>query len=144
MKEIKFFGLFFILFSFQILSAQEVTDYDLKNFAKSYIEMTKTNLKAQKEMAEMIEKEDLDLEVYHAIDESKNSDYEPDVSEDEYAKYKILQPKISKIQKELEEDVEKIFLKNDLTKQKYAAISERVKQDYLLQAKLEKILERMR
>lgn len=133
-----------MMIAFSGLNAQEVTDYDLSNFAKSYVEMMKLNSKAQKDMAHQIEKEGLSLDVYHAIDESKDTDLEPDVDEEEFTKYDKVQPKIQKIQAELERDVEKIFAKHDLDKQKYAAISERVKQDYLLQAKLERILERLR
>lgn len=133
-----------ILFVFSGLNAQEVTDYDLSNFAKSYVEMMKLNSKAQKDMAHQIEKEGLSLDIYHAIDESKDTELEPDVDEEEFTKYNKVQPKIQKIQVELEKDVEKVFAKNDLNKQKYAAISERVKQDYLLRAKLERILERLR
>ncbi|MFA7616039.1 MAG: DUF4168 domain-containing protein [Moheibacter sp.] len=141
MKRIGFLIAFFV---FAGANAQEVTDYDLNNFAKAYVQMVKINTKAQNEMAKLIEKEGLDLNVYHAIDESKNSEFEPDVPEEDFKKYDKLQPKIKKIQSELEEDVEKAFEKNDLTKQKYRAISERVKQDYLLQAKLQKILENIR
>ncbi|MGB3454333.1 MAG: DUF4168 domain-containing protein [Moheibacter sp.] len=141
MKRIGFLIAFFV---FAGANAQEVTDYDLNNFAKAYVQMVKLNTKAQNEMAKLIEKEGLDLDVYHAIDESKNSEFEPDVPEEDFDKYDKLQPKIKKIQNELEEDVEKVFEKNDLTKQKYRAISERVKQDYLLQAKLQKILENIR
>lgn len=144
MKKLKFFGCFLILFVFSGLNAQEVTDYDLSNFAKSYVEMMKLNSKAQKDMAHQIEKEGLSLDIYHAIDESKDTELEPDVDEEEFTKYNKVQPKIQKIQVELEKDVEKVFAKNDLNKQKYAAISERVKQDYLLRAKLERILERLR
>lgn len=144
MKKIKLFGLILSVFAFSGLNAQEVTDYDLMNFAKSYVEMMKLNARAQKEMAQLIEKEGLSLEIYHAIDESKDTDLEPDVADEEFTKYDKVQPKIEKIQADLEKDVEKVFSKNDLSKQKYAAISERVKQDYILQAKLEKILERLR
>lgn len=140
----KFFGFLFTFLIISNINAQEVTDYDLNNFAKAYIQMTKLNTKAQNEMAALIQKEDLDLEVYHAIDESKNTDYEPDVDDQDFEKYNRVQPKIKKIQSQLEADVEKEFAKHDLTKQKYKAISERVKGDYLLQAKLEKILERLR
>lgn len=144
MKAIKFFGILFMVFPFLTVNAQEVTDYDLQNFAKSYVEMTRLNTKAQKEMTKLIEKEGLDLDIYHAIDESKDSEYEPDVDDVDFEKYDKLQPQINVLQEQLEKDVENIFRKNDLTKQKYKAISERVKQDYLLQAKLEKILERIR
>ncbi|MBW7871349.1 MAG: DUF4168 domain-containing protein [Flavobacteriia bacterium] len=141
MKRIGFLIAFFV---FAGANAQEVTDYDLNNFAKAYVQMVKLNTKAQNEMAKLIEKEGLDLDTYHAIDESRDSEFEPDVPEEDFVKYDKLQPKIKKIQSELEEDVEKVFEKNDLTKQKYRAISERVKQDYLLQAKLQKILENIR
>jgi len=141
MKRIGFLIAFFVFFT---ANAQEVTDYDLNNFAKAYVQMVKLNTKAQNEMAKLIEKEGLDLEVYHAIDESKDSEFEPDVPEEDFDKYNKLQPKIKKIQNELEKDVEEVFAKNELTKQKYSAISERVKQDYLLQAKLHKILENIR
>lgn len=143
-KPMKRIGFLIAFFVFAGANAQEVTDYDLNNFAKAYVQMVKLNTKAQNEMAKLIEKEGLDLDTYHAIDESRDSEFEPDVPEEDFVKYDKLQPKIKKIQSELEEDVEKVFEKNDLTKQKYRAISERVKQDYLLQAKLQKILENIR
>lgn len=136
----KYFGFLLTLFAFLNLNAQEVTDYDLQNFAKAYKEMNKLNTEAQKDMAKVISKADLDLEVYHAIDDSKNSEYIPDLPQKEFDKYEEIQPQIKQIQTELEREVEKAYTKNDLSKQKYKAIAERVKQDYILQAKLEKIL----
>lgn len=132
------------LFAFMSLNAQEVTDYDLQNFAKAYKEMMKLNAEAQKEMAEIIEKEGMELEIYHAINESKDSEFEPDVSADNYKKYEKVQPKILIIQDKLEADVEKAYLRNDLSKQDYRAIAERVKMDQLLQIKLEKMMGSLR
>lgn len=140
MKGIKIWG-FAVLFALGIgLQAQEVTDYDLNNFAKAYKEMLQLNNKAQKEMAQIISKEGMDLEVYHAINESKDSEYEPDVPKEEFKKFDKIQPEIQKVQDRLEQDVEKAYSRNDLSKQDYRAIAERVKQDQLLQIKLEKIL----
>ena len=143
MKILKLFTLLFIVVSTVSVQAQEVTDYDLQNFARAYKEMVTLNTKAQKEMAEIIADEGLDLEVYHAIDDTKDSDIEPDVPESEFDKYEKVQPKIKKVQQKLEADVEKAYGKYDLTKQKYSAIAERVKQDYMLQTKLEQIFEKM-
>jgi len=140
MQTIKKLGILLGIFLFTGLNAQEVTDYDLQNFAKAYKDMVEFNTKAQNEMAKIIADEGLDLEVYHAIDETReNSDVEPDVPQTDFDKYKKVQQEIKKIQQKLEADVEKAFQKHDLTKQNYAAIAERVKQDYILQAKLEQI-----
>ena len=143
MKLTKYYlFIFTLLFTFSV-KAQEVTDYDLQNFARAYKEMVNLNTKAQKEMTKIIANEDLDLEVYHAIEDTKDLEIEPDVPEEDFKKYNKVQPKIQAIQKELEADVEKAYAQNDLTKQKYSAIAERVKQDYMLQAKLEQIFEKM-
>ena len=140
MKTIKSLVVLLGIFAFSQINAQEVTDYDLQNFARAYKEMLQLNNKAQKEMAQIISKEEMDLEIYHAINESKNSDYEPDVPKSEFTKYEEIQPKIEKVQNKLEQEVEKAYSKHDLSKQDYKAIAERVKQDQLLQIKLEKIL----
>ncbi|MBA5629258.1 DUF4168 domain-containing protein [Moheibacter lacus] len=140
MKTIKSLVVLLGIFAFSQINAQEVTDYDLQNFARAYKEMLQLNNKAQKEMAQIISKEGMDLEVYHAINESKNSDYEPDVPKSEFTKYEEIQPEIEKVQNKLEQEVEKAYSKHDLSKQDYKAIAERVKQDQLLQIKLEKIL----
>ncbi|MFA5620243.1 MAG: DUF4168 domain-containing protein [Weeksellaceae bacterium] len=140
----KYLGILLILFGFSEIKAQEVTDYDLQNFAYAYSDMMKLNNKAQKEMADIIEKEGLDLELYHAIDESKDSEYIPDVADEEFEKYDKVQPKILAVMNKFDEAMEKSFKKHDLTKQKYKAIAERVKQDYILQAKLEKMMTRLR
>ncbi len=140
MNSIKSLIILLGIFSFTQLHAQEVTDYDLQNFARAYKEMLHLNSVAQKKMAEVIQNENLDLEVYHAINESKNSEYEPDVPASDFKKYDRVQPEIEKIQNKLEQDVEKTYNKHDLSKQDYKAIAERVKQDQLLQIKLEKIL----
>lgn len=132
------------MFAFSHLKGQEVTDYDLHNFAKAYKEMVQLNSKAQREMAQIIQKEGLDLEVYHAIHDSKNSEYEPDVPAEEFKKFDRIQPQIEKVQNKLEQDVEKAYNKNDLSKQDYKAIAERVKLDQLLQIKLEKILSNLK
>lgn len=139
-------SLIFVLTLFMInLNAQEVTDYDLQRFAKAYSEMVKLNLKAQNEMAQIIADEELDLETYHAINDSKNNpEIEPDVPEEDFKKYERVQPKILKIQEKLEADVEKAYAKQDLTPREYTAISERVKQDQVLQMKLEAILAKLR
>lgn len=143
MNHLKSLFILLGILSISTLSAQEVTDYDLQNFARAYKEMVLLNTKAQNEMAEIIADEGLDLEIYHAIDESKNSDMEPDVDEENFTKYDKVQPKILKIQRKLEADVEKAYAKHDLSKQDYKAIAERVKQDYILQAKLEQIFEKI-
>lgn len=144
MKTIKLLGIFLAMFCFTQLGAQEVTDYDLQNFARAYKDMTKLNNKAQKEMAEIIEKEGLDLETFHAIRESKDSEYEPDLPKDDFQKFDKIQPKINQIQDELEADVAKAYQKHDLSKQDYSAIAERVKQDQILQIKLESILAKIK
>jgi len=131
------------IMSISVSNAQEVTDYDLQNFARAYKEMVLLNTKAQEKMAKIISDEGLDLEIYHAIDDSKNSDMEPDVDEENFTKYDKVQPKILEVQRKLEADVEKAYAKFDLTKQDYKAIAERVKQDYILRAKLEQIFEKI-
>lgn len=139
-------SIFFTLTLFMVtVHAQEVTDYDLQRFAKAYSEMVQLNLKAQNEMAEIIADEKLDLETYHAINDTKNDpDIEPDVPKEDFEKYERVQPKILKIQEKLEADVEKAYAKQDLTLREYTAISERVKQDQVLQMKLEAILAKLR
>lgn len=144
MKTLKISGLLLAFFAMFSVNAQEVTDYDLQNFAHSYIEMMKLNKAAQNDMAKEIEKSGLELEIYHAINDTKDSEFIPELEDKEFEKFDKVQPKIQKIQSKLESDVEKVYAKNDLTKKKYTAIAERVKQDYILQAKLEKILERRR
>ncbi len=144
MKTIKLIGVLFGLLAFTNLGAQEVTDYDLQNFARAYKDMVKLNKTAQMEMAEIIQKEGLDLETYHAINESKDSEYEPDVPKEDFKKFDKIQPKIQLIQDELEADVEKAYNKHDLSKKDYSAIAERVKLDQLLQIKLESILAKMK
>lgn len=145
MNAFKFYPLLFFLFSSLFVYSQEVTDYDLERFAKAYNDMVKLNLQAQNEMAKIITNEKLDLEVYHAIDESKeNSDYEPDVPKEDYEKYDKVQPKIQKVQEKLESDVKDAYAKRELTPKEYSAISERVKQDQILQIKLESILSKFR
>lgn len=140
MKSFKYIGILFTFFAFFSLKGQEVTDYDLQNFARSYLEMMKLNKSAQTDMAQLIDKEGLDLEVYHAINDSKNTEFIPDLDQEEFDKYERVQPKIQKVQDQLEKDVANVYSKNDLTRKNYTAIAERVKQDYILQAKLEKIL----
>lgn len=146
MKTIKKLGILLGLFAFMSLNAQEVTDYDLQNFAKAYKEMMLLSSKAQNEMTEIIEKEGMELEVYHAINASKDADadFEPDVSADNYKKFDKIQPKIQAVQDRLEADVEKAYLRHDLSKQDYRAIAERVKMDQLLQIKLEKMMGSLR
>ena len=144
MKTLKIYSLLVAFFAMFTLNAQEVTDYDLQNFAHSYVEMMKLNKVAQNEMAKEIEKSGLDLEVYHAINDTKDSEYIPELEDEEFEKFDKVQPKIQKIQNKLEADVAKVYTKHDLTKKKYTAIAERVKQDYILQAKLEKILSHLR
>lgn len=134
-----------VLSLFTTVNAQEVTDYDLQRFAKAYAEMVDLNLEAQNEMAEIIKDEKLDLEVYHAINDTKNNpDIEPDVPQEDFDKYERVQPKIEKIQKKLEADVTKAYARQELTKRDYTAIAERVKQDPLLQTRLEKMLTKLR
>ncbi len=144
MKYWKQFGFIIAALGMVCSHAQEVTDYDLQNFARAYKDMVLLNTEAQNEMAEIIADEGLDLEVYHAIDQTReNSDIEPDVPQSDFEKYNKVQPKIQKVQQRLEADVEKAYSKHDLSKQDYKAIAERVKQDYILQAKLEQIFDKI-
>lgn len=141
MKDIKSYLFATAVFFASFLNAQEVTDYDLERFAKAYADMVQLNLKAQNEMAQIIADEKLDLETYHAINDTQNDpDLEPDVPKEDFEKYERVQPKIQKIQDKLESDVEKAYAKQDLTKRDYTAIAERIKQDQVLQMKLETIL----
>lgn len=145
MRSLK--SLMWIIATFLCISAQaqEVTDYDLGRFAKAYTDMVKLNTQAQEEMAKIIKKEGLDLEVYHAINETReDSDIEPDVPQSDYDKYERIQEKIKGIQAKLEQDVENAYAKQELTKKEYIAIAERVKQDIILQTKLQKMLENIK
>lgn len=144
MNTIKKWGILLGFLAFVNLNAQEVTDYDLQNFAKAYKEMMMLSNKAQTEMVKVIEKEGLELEVYHAINASKDSEFEPDVPAETYKKFDKIQPKIQAIQDDLESKVEQAYLRHDLTKQDYRAIAERVKMDQLLQIKLEKLMGNLR
>lgn len=136
----KYFGFFLLFFGFLNLSAQEITDYDLRNFGFAYKGMIQLNTEAQNEMAELIKEAGLDLDIYHIIDQSKDSEYIPDLPESEFDKYNAVYPKIKETQKQLEERFEKVLERNDLDKQRYKAIAERVQQDYVLQEKLDRIL----
>ena len=51
---------------------------------------------------------------------------------------------LQNVRRRAEQDVEKAYNKHDLSKQDYRAIAERVKQDQLLQIKLEKIMSGLR
>jgi hypothetical protein len=146
MKTLKLFGFLFFFSAFFCVQAQEVTDYDLQNFARAYRESVLLNNEAQKEMAKEIQKADLTLEVYHAIAESKHPEatLDPELPQKDFDNYEKVHPKIMEIQNELEASILKVYAKNDLNKQKYKAIAERVKQDYILQAKMEKLLAGMR
>lgn len=146
MKILKIIGLFLFLAGYVQVNAQEVTDYDLQNFARSYRFTVLLNNEAQREMQKEIEKEGLTIEKYQLIQESKHPEATlvPDLPEKDFEKFEKLQPKIKEIQADLEKEVLKVYADNDLDKQKYRAIAERVKQDYLLQAKMEKILAGMR
>lgn len=146
MKTLKLLGFLFFFSALFSAYAQEVTDYDLQNFAKAYKESVLLINEAQKEMAKEIEKADLTLEEYHAIAESKHPEatVDPELPQKTFDKFEKVHPKIMEIQKELEAEIMKIYAKNDLNKQKYKAIAERVKQDYILQAKMEKLLAGMR
>src|SRR5690606_34854737 len=108
MQTIKKLGILLGIFLFTGLNAQEVTDYDLQNFAKAYKDMVEFNTKAQNEMAKIIADEGLDLEVYHAIDETReNSDVEPDVPQTDFDKYKKVQQESKKIKKNLKTKLQK-------------------------------------
>lgn len=124
--------------------AQEVTDYDLKNFVLSYYETMHINTEAQNEMLEILKKEKLSLDAYHVINESKDTEFIPDLPNDDFEKYERVVPKINEVQNRLEAEVDKIYVKNDLDRQKYKAIGERVKLDYLLQNKMERLMADLR
>lgn len=132
------------LFAFFNLNAQEVTDYDLRNFVMSYYHTMNLNADAQKQMVDTIEKEGLSLEAYHAINESKDTDLIPELPDEDFDKYEKIYPKILVIQENLEAEIDKVYEHNDLNRQEYKAIAERVKEDYLLQAKAEKLLADLR
>lgn len=144
--KMRFTAIIIALFAFVStnLKAQEVTDYDLKNFVLSYFETMHINTEAQNEMLKVIEKEDLSLDAYHAINDSKDTEFVPDLPEEDFEKYEKVYPKILKIQKRLEADVDEIYASHDLDRQKYKAIAERVKLDYLLQNKMEKLMADLR
>ncbi|MFA7687215.1 MAG: DUF4168 domain-containing protein [Moheibacter sp.] len=145
MNKLKSFWFLFLMIPTLFVQAQEVTDYDLERFAKAYSEMVTLNLNAQHEMAKIIADVELDLETYHAINDTKdNPDIVPDVADSEFEKFERIQPEIQKVQEKLEADVEKAYAKQDLTKRDYTAIAERVKQDQMLQMKLEAILGSLR
>lgn len=144
MNSLKSLFLLFIITSFGFTQAQSVSDRELLSFAQAYLEMMQINSGAQKEMADLITSEGLTLEEYHAIADSKDSDFTPDLEEEKFTLYEELQPKIQKIQQKLEKDVEKEFNKRKLTKERYQQIADRVKQDYLLEAKLQKFIADLR
>ena len=48
------------------------------------------NTEAQNEMLKVIEKEDLSLDAYHAINDSKDTEFIPDLPEEDFEKYESL------------------------------------------------------
>lgn len=136
-----FFFTLTLLLGTLALSAQDISDTQLAQFADAYINVQMQNQEAQQEMIAIIEKEGLDVERFSAIQEaSMNPNQESDASADEMKKHEKALKKLDELQPKLEQKAIAGIEASGITMEEYQSIAAAIQQNQDLQQKLQTIL----
>lgn len=118
----------------------DVSDDELDQFVEISTELQGVQMESQQEMVAIVEDEDLSLEVYNQIAESRDmgqSDEEIDVSSEDIEKFERASEGISEIGTEIEAEMEDRFEDHDMTRERFQEINIALQQDPELQSRIQ-------
>lgn len=137
--------LMFLVLSTTAVMAQagqtKVTDAELSKFAETFQQMRMMNQKAQMQMAQAVQDENLDVQRFNQIHKAElDPAVESDATKEEKEKYKNVISKIEKMQVSFESDMEKMIQDSGLTVERYQEIATNLQTNPELQERLKEEL----
>ncbi|MFO8055140.1 MAG: DUF4168 domain-containing protein [Bacteroidales bacterium] len=119
----------------------EITDEDLKKFAKVSEDLDKMQEESNAEMEEIIKKNGMELQRFNEIMQAKRSGQEVEMEDGEEEKFQKINQELQEYQQGNQQKAVDVLDKRDLSQQKYMAIRQKLQTDKELQQRLEKIQE---
>lgn len=155
-KKIAAFFLFFTVLGSTAIFAQnqplpqqqqqqqkvEVSDAELNKFAKAFQVIQEINMKAQQEMAEVVEKEGMEIERFNEVHEAAvNPEAEVSATEEEKEQHQKIITEFEAMQASFVGEMEKVIADSGLSTTRYEEIIMGIQSDQELQEKLKKALQ---
>lgn len=123
-------------------NSKEVSNTELANFAKAYVEVQNISQDSQQKMVKVIQDEGLDVQRYNAIVKAQQTeDKDFVVTQDELDKIQVINSQLIVIDTETKEAIQKKITASSLTLESYQEIMEAVQSDEELQKKLHELLQ---
>lgn len=122
----------------------EVSDDELEQFVEISTELQGAQMESQQEMVAIVEDEDLSLEVYNQIAESRDmgqSDEDIDVSSEDIEKFERASEGISEIGMEIEAEMEERIEDSGMTRERFQEINLALQQDPELQSRAQVMMQ---
>ncbi|WP_158551495.1 DUF4168 domain-containing protein [Rhodohalobacter sp. SW132] len=122
----------------------DVSDEELEQFAEISSELQGVQMESQQEMITIVEDEDLTLEVYNQIAESRHmgqSDEDLNVSSEDMEKYERASEGIAAVELEVEEEMEERIENHDMSLDRFREINVALQQDPELQQRIQQIMQ---
>jgi hypothetical protein len=124
--------------------ATDVSDGEMEQFAAVFSEMQSLDQAIQQKMMGALQEEGIAAERFNEIMKAQQDpNEEVDASQEELEQFAAASQAIQKIQQDVQEDMQKIILDNDLTVERYQEIMMAVRSDPELQQALQSLMEDM-
>jgi len=123
----------------------DMSDDELEQFVEISTELQGVQMESQQEMVAIVENEDLSLEIYNQIAESRDmgqSDEDIDVSSEELEKFERASEKISDIGTEIEAEMDERIEDYEMTRERFQEINLAMQQDPELQRRAQERMQK--
>ncbi|MFW6019865.1 MAG: DUF4168 domain-containing protein [Bacteroidales bacterium] len=117
----------------------EISDADLKKYAKVSKDLEKSQESSQEEQKKIVTDNGMKVERFSEISRAKQSGEEIDMSSEEEAQFEKISQKLQEYSQKSQQKAQSILEKHDMEQQKFMQIRQQVRQDKELQKRLEAI-----
>ncbi len=124
----------------QDMSATEISDEELKEFAAVYPKVQTESQKAQQEMVAIIEKDGMKLERFNEIQTAKLQNQKTDASKEEMKQFKQITDELDAMQPQIQANIESIITSSGLSVQRFQTIAAAIQSDPSLMSRFQELL----
>jgi len=117
----------------------EVSDDELETFVEISGVAQQVQMEAQSEMVSVVEDEDLSVETYNVIAESRYND-QPDVTREELDKFEAASERIGEMERELDQAVAQAVEQEGMSMDRFMQINMALQQDSSLQQRIQQMM----
>ena len=117
----------------------EITDADLKKYAKVSEDINKMQQNSQKEQKKIVTDNGMKVKRFSKISRAKRSGKDIQMSKEEKAKFQKISQKLQEYGKNNQQKAMEILKKHNMDQQKFMQIRQRLRQDKELQKRLQAI-----